>query len=87
MKTKILTLTFLLFGILFIARGQYAEYMKKIGESSNVSYVMSVDNDGNLYYVNIENHYLDLMKYDVTQDIVIKISDDFVDDHLDNGNV
>ncbi|MEN8116702.1 MAG: T9SS type A sorting domain-containing protein [Bacteroidota bacterium] len=67
--------------------GQGQESMKKIGESSRVSYVMYTDNDGDLYYVNIENHYLDLMKYDLANDTVIKISDNFIDDRSSSGRV
>ena len=87
MKTKIITLSFFLFGILYVASGQYDDHMKKIGESERTSYVMYTDNNGNLYYINVENHYLDLMKYDLASDKVIKIADNFIDDHLDNGKV
>jgi len=85
MEKRLTTLAILLFGIVVFVQGQYEDYMKKIGESATVSYVMYVDNDGNLYYVNVEDHYLDLMKYDIAQDKVIKIKDNFIDDHPDNG--
>jgi hypothetical protein len=78
MKTKMLTLAMGLFVIMGVGRGQYDEYIKKIGESSRISYVMYTDNQGNLYYINTENQYLDLMKYDLQSDQVIKIADNFV---------
>ncbi|KPL20752.1 MAG: hypothetical protein AMS23_10425 [Bacteroides sp. SM1_62] len=87
MKKKVVIPALFLIGIMFSAHGQYDEYMKKIGQSERTSYVMYTDNNGNLYYVNIENHFLDLMKYDIQSDQVIKIADNFIDDHLDNGSV
>ena len=83
MKLKILTISLCLFGIIHFASGQYEAYMKKIGESQRTSYVMYTDNNGNLYYVNIENHYLDLMKYDIQSDQVITIADNFIGDYLE----
>jgi len=74
-----------LFIFLQTVKAQYDDQMNVIGESSQVGYVMYTDNDGNLYFVNIEDHFLDLLKYDVAQDTVIKISDNFVDDRVNNS--
>jgi len=81
MRTKIFTVAFMLLGIQFIVHGQYEEYMKKIGESAWTSYVMYADPNGNLFYVNGQGGYLDLMKYDLDMDMVYKVKDNFIDDH------
>jgi hypothetical protein len=86
MKTMMLTLAIGLFMIIQVSRGQYDEYIKKIGESSRVSYVMYTDNQGNLYYINTENQYLDLMKYDLESDQVIKIADNFVSAYYEGND-
>ena len=75
--------------VLFIAgtaNGQGDEYFKKIGESSRVSYVMYTDNNGNLYYINTEDQMLDLMKYVLAEDKVIKVADDFVSAYYDGND-
>jgi len=68
---------------------EYDEYMKKIGESSITSFVMNTDNNGNLYYVYVnERFYLDLIKYDIASDSTYVVSKDFIDDRPNNsGNV
>jgi hypothetical protein len=78
---------FIQIGLLIAAQAfaQYDDQMKVIGQSSLVSYVMYTDNNGNLYYINIEDHFLDLLKYDIAQDTVIKIADNFVDDRLNSS--
>jgi len=81
MNPRILMLALLVLGINYIVRGQYDEEMKTIGESAWVSYVMYADPSGNLYYVNVENGYLDLLKYDPESDKVSMVSDNFIDDH------
>jgi hypothetical protein len=86
MKLKILLFIMLFAGIAFTAHGQYEEYIKKIGESSRVSYVMYTDNNGNLYYINTEDQMLDLMKYDLAEDKVIKIADDFVSAYYEGND-
>jgi hypothetical protein len=86
MKPRILTLAVGLFVIISAGRGQYDEYIKKIGESSRISYVMYTDNQGNLYYINTENQYLDLMKYDLQSDQVIKIADNFVSAYYEGND-
>ncbi len=83
MKLKILSVLLFLFGIIYVTQGQYDDYMKKIGQSERTSYVMYTDNDGNLYFVNVENHYLDLMKYDLASDQVITIADNFIGDYME----
>jgi len=86
MKPKIFILAFCLTGIFSVAGGQYDDYIKKIGESSRISYVMYTDNEGNLYYINTENQYLDLMKYDLESDQVIKIADNFVSAYYEGND-
>lgn len=83
MKTKIIPIIGFLLGITFHAFTQGEEYIQKIGESSRVSYAMYADNHGNLYYINTENQYLDLMKYDLAADEVVKIADNFVSAYVD----
>ncbi len=81
-------IVFIIAFVVFNAGSVYAQhddYMKKIGESATVCYVMYADNYGNLYFVNIEDHFLDLMKYDSQTDTVSKISDDFTDDDFYSG--
>ena len=76
-KRKILMILLVLIP-LFIHAQDCGETMKKIGESSQTSYVMYTDNSGNLYYVNVDvTGFPDLLKYDVALDSVIMISDNF----------
>jgi len=64
MYRKIRIITALIFlSTLLPAQGN--ESLSKIGESSDVSYVMYTDNSGNLYYITTINHYLNLMKYEL----------------------
>ncbi len=75
---KYLLLSLVVLCSMNLAFSQDDSLFKKIGESTKVSYVMYTDNDRNLYYVNIRGKYLDLLKYDFENDMVIKIADDFV---------
>jgi len=71
----------LIFGVCINLAGQYDEFMKTVGTSAWTSYVMYADPDGNLFYVNAEENYLDLMKYDLEMDLVYRIKDNFIDTH------
>ncbi|MEN8156271.1 MAG: T9SS type A sorting domain-containing protein [Bacteroidota bacterium] len=76
--------TSILLLLIFMPRFTYGqecdETIKKIGESSLTSYVMYTANNGDLYYVNVDvTGFLDLLKYDVALDSVIKVSDSFID--------
>jgi len=86
MKPKIIILIILITSILFTLSGQGDEYIKKIGQSSRISYVMYTDNQGNLYYINTENQYLDLMKYVLAENKVIKIADNFVSAYYEGND-
>ncbi|KPL20753.1 MAG: hypothetical protein AMS23_10430 [Bacteroides sp. SM1_62] len=81
MKEKILTFLLIVLGVNSMVRGQYEDYLKKIGTSAWTSYVMYADPDGNLFFVNGGGGYLDLMKYDLDLDQVYKVKDNFIDDH------
>jgi len=81
MNTRNLLLILFLLASGYTVSGQYGEYMEKIGVSRATSYVMYADPDGNLFYVNNVDGYLDLMKYDLDMDQVYKISDNFIDHH------
>lgn len=63
-----------------LIHGQVEESISKIGESSTVSYVMYTDNDGNLYYVNTKDHYLNLMKYELESGTTSNIAQNFAYD-------
>jgi len=81
MNAKIFITALMVLGTNYTVQGQYEDYMKKIGTSAWTSYVMYADPDGNLFYVNGENGYLDLMKYDLDLDQVYKVKDNFIDNH------
>jgi len=67
--------------------GQFEDYVKKIGQSSRISYAMYTDNQGNLYYINTgTDQYLDLMKYILEEDRVITVADNFVSAYYEGND-
>lgn len=65
---------------------EYSEYMEKIGESSRTSYVMYTANNGDLYYVDIdEADYLDMLKYEKSSGETVVIAENFAYRFNDQG--